>query len=194
MVATMMANIDFCLILLTPLLVIISMFGQIKLCIIHKALYWGWNGARQWVSTCSTLHGRHGAAGEPLASEILKHLRCTMMNRGDNGVQKTWNQFFTRLGVPTSGGGEVRGQIFRWHCNNWPATLHFLKIPQTRMLNYQTILIFFPSTFCSPNEWLNSPSKTQKLMKNRLTVLSGFQVKLDGKSLATGTVDHQGRF
>ena len=34
-----MANIDFCLILLTPLLVIISMFGQIKLCIIHKALY-----------------------------------------------------------------------------------------------------------------------------------------------------------
>ena len=116
------------------------------------------------------------------------------MNRGDNGVQKTWNQFFTRLGVPTSGGGEVRGQIFRWHCNNWPATLHFLKIPQTRMLNYQTILIFFPSTFCSPNEWLNSPSKTQKLMKNRLTVLSGFQVKLDGKSLATGTVDHQGRF
>ena len=79
------------------------------------------------------------------------------MNHGDDGVQKTWNQFFARLEVPTSGGGEVRGQIFRWPCNNWPATIHFFKIPQTRMLNYQKINLF-SSTFCSP-------SKTQKLMQ-----------------------------
>ena len=82
-VATAMANINFCLILLTPLLVIISMFEKIKLCLIHKALYWGWNGARQWVSTCSTLHGQHGAAGEPLAWEILKHLK-SMMHHGES--------------------------------------------------------------------------------------------------------------
>ena len=36
--------------------------------------------------------------------------------------------------------------------------------------------------------------KNSKTDANRLTMLSGFQVKLDGKSLATGTVDHQGRF
>ena len=35
----MMGNINFCLILLTPLLVIISMFEKIKLYLIHKALY-----------------------------------------------------------------------------------------------------------------------------------------------------------
>ena len=109
-----------------------------------------------------------------------------MMNHGDDGVQKTWNQFFARLGVPTSGGGEVRGQIFRWPCNNWPATIHFFKIPQTRMLNYQKINLFFLNFLFTV--------KNSKTDANRLTMFSGFQVKLDGKSLATGTVDHQGRF
>ena len=54
------------------------------------------------------------------------------------------------------------------------------------MLNYQKINLFFLNFLFTV--------KNSKTDANRLTMLSGFQVKLDGKSLATGTVDHQGRF
>ena len=79
----------------------------------------------------------------------------------DAGDGEGVDDALVRLEVPTFGGGEVLGQMSRWH---------------------------------KKKETAEQCSVSMELMtKKKNTIISAFQVTMDGKSLAVGRVDHQGR-
>ena len=133
MVATMMANIDFCLILLTPLLVIISMFVsysqstvlRLKRC---EAMSFDLLDIT-WTTWCC-----RWALG-------MRNIEASKMHHDESWWQRSPKNLEPVL--RQAGGANLWGWGGPGANIQVALQQHYLKIPQTRMLNYQTINLFF---------------------------------------------------